>query len=197
MVTQMTNDIILLIIALVLLNFFYPGVYLVIMMCVFYYLRSNVRLVLRAMNLVVGGVFEAKARWFSCYIRCLKHCVSMRQINKTGYMWKRFVEACHAIEPRSSMTGSGCGRWLGVRTSAVIAFLVFWTYLCPVIMVYWPLFKFKEHYWLVGLILTWSNRLADLLSNVTGRIPELMMLAEGGERLLELQNDCPVSLLAY
>ena len=112
-------------------------------------------------------------------------------------MWKRFVEACHAIEPGQSMTGTGCGRWLGVRTSAVIAFLVFWTYLCPVIMVYWPLFKFKEHYWLVGLILTWSNRLADYVSNITGRIPELLTIAEGGERLLELEKDCPVSLLPY
>jgi len=192
-VFSLANSAIMLLFGLTIANFFFPGILLIVTIIVLIYARSIVYKVIRTNRITMIDYLQARVDWFGSFVATLKHAASMRMIGRDRYMYKKYEKPSLIIENSSSAVYTYCNRWLGIRAAGISSFLVFWIYLCPVIFAYFPIYDFKHNPWLLGLVLTWSGRLSDYISDLIGNVVNLQVTAEGGERLIELQQSAPKS----
>jgi ABC-type multidrug transport system fused ATPase/permease subunit len=186
-------DCIMIGISIIVSNIFFPGIFLLVTIAVFFYSKSIIHKFLEGNRILMVGFLVGKVDWFRAFVTGIKNTVSMRGIGKPRYLFKQFEEPALIIEANSTFVFSYAMRWLGIRTGGISAFLVFWVYLSPVIFNYWPIYDFKNNIWVLGLVLTWSGRASDYISDLMGNLLTLLLVCEGGERALELQKNYPTS----
>ena len=116
----------------------------------------------------------------------------MRHVGKYRYLYKRCEEACIFMEQTCLGWVFGV-RFIGPHIALINGFLVFWVYLCPVILTYWKIYNFGENLWLLGLVLTWSGMASTSIASLVDSFINYQDIAEECERVLELQRQYPIA----
>lgn len=77
-------------------------------------------------------------------------------------------------------------RWLGVRITFVSSFLLFSTYLIPVLMKLWSPFDIGKAGWQIGISITWASRVNASVKSLLKLAVFLNQEAEAISRLFEI-----------
>ena len=187
-VYKIMNSAILVFIAFVIGNLFFPGIFTVVTIIVVLVVRNIITRAVRSIRITLPRYLAGRVKWFDCYTTALEQSVSMRFINRPRYLFARFEKAVFEVESNRSMHGSMSSRWLGLRTAIITSFLLFSIYICPVIIYQYKLYDYSQSLWVLSIALLWAGRLSEYLSNFIGGVANLMVACEGGERLFQVHT---------
>jgi ABC-type multidrug transport system fused ATPase/permease subunit len=170
------------------LNFAYPGWFFIITVFVMLYLISIIYRYIRTIRLFMTEWFNRRLIWYNSYVLTLNHLLGLRLISKQRYFDNYFIFVLESFVRIGSHAGTAGNRWLGIRVSLVLGLFSFGAYLCPILHQYLGVWNFKENIWIVGLGLTWVQRVSDFLSEaLLNGLQGILNNLEAADRILELK----------
>ena len=150
---------------LLLLNYLYVGIVLVIHIVLMVYLYFTLKLFLKTTRNIVKFIAENTALLQDVLNQTMDQVFMYRVMNADSIMHKKFKTVTNEMQRAMTHLGFYCLRWLGVRLGWINITLIFTAYFLPIVMVvFLSDLNFELSKFELGLAISWSLKLVGFLT---------------------------------
>ena len=145
---------------LIIWNYVYIGIILVVIVCICVYTSYILRVFLRSTPSLLRFLANDKALVREIYSETLKNAPYFRTNKKMDLITDRYIKAIDSLQQSSSHINSYAKRWIGTRIAIGHFFLVLAVYLLPLLSIYFVKgFRLTKIEY--GLAISWSLRVIN------------------------------------
>jgi len=173
---------------LLILNYIYFGIFFCITIIIFVY----VFFVLRKFFIVTHGIVqlesEKKASLQAMYLRSMNDSIHYRELCMLENLRDKFFKTSDEFQRTSSNLNLQAQRWLGMRIMWIRTFLIFVSFLLPLISITWLKDVYSLRKWQLALGIAWSLKITDQLPSLISDFSKTVHLLISVGRMFNFIN---------
>lgn len=180
------EDLSLLLVGFVILNYFYFGYFAVVSLFFFYFSFSIIRRYIRTANIFLAEINKSKAKLFGTYMLQLENVLPLRFLNESNYFFKKFTEENDAYQRATTHLLNFTQRWLGIRILWLSSLLMVCVYTIPIASNFLNPLDTVTQVWHVGFSITWATRLRNSFTSLFTLLVDLNIEVQAIGQVFEI-----------